>query len=75
MLSLTPDVEHVLRWFEITHELEISGFGSARWRRIGLPDPGNVGEQDAWLSDALEYVRRIADDTLRLSEPKKGTDE
>ncbi len=75
MLSFTPEVESVLRWFEATYELEVSGFGGARYRRIGLPGPGSVGDQDAWLMDALDFVRRISDDTLRPDEPKKGTDE
>lgn len=75
MLSFTPEVESVLRWFEATHVLEVSGFGAARYRRIGLPGPGNVGEQEAWLMAALDFVRRISDDTLRPDEPKKGTDE
>lgn len=54
VLAFTPAVERVLRWFDCTHDL-VEG----RWRRTGLPGPGSLGDQEAWLLEALELVRAV----------------
>lgn len=71
MLAFTPEVESVLRWFDTTHEVEVIGMsGLVRWRRTGLPGPGNIGEQDARLMAAIDFVRLIHDELVR---PKTKT--
>ena len=74
MLAFTPEVESALRWFDATYELQVDAMaGQATWRRVGLPGPGNVGEQEHRLMEALDFLRRVHDDLLR---PKpKRTDE
>lgn len=50
------DVAAALWWFDQTHELVSTGF-AAYWRLAWLPGPGNVGEQDAWLWEAMQIVK------------------
>ena len=64
MLLLTPEVEEITRWFEWTHDIETSGFGAARWRRVSLPGPGSLGDQDARLMQALDHVRDVSNQGL-----------
>lgn len=64
MLAFTPDVESALRWFDATYERETLEPG-ARWRRMDLPAPGGMGEQDAGLMDALDLLRRVHNDLVR----------
>lgn len=61
VLAFTPAVESALRWFDATHELD-TGFGTVRWRRIGLPGAGALGEQDARLMEALDLLRDVHND-------------
>lgn len=68
MLAFTPAVESALRWFDATHEID-AGFGVARWRRIGLPGAGALGEQDARLMEALDLLRDVHNDML-MRKPK-----
>ena len=51
-----PVVVEILSWFDMTHELVMTGF-AAYWRLAWLPGPGSVGEQDAWLLDGLTAAR------------------
>jgi len=69
VLAFTPEVDGALRWFEATHELT-NADGRFWWRRVGLPGPGSVGEQDARLMEALEVLQRVYDDLMR---PKTKT--
>lgn len=67
-----PDIADALWWFEQTHEA-VPTWGGMYWRLAWLPGPGNVGEQDAWLWDALQIVRAertaaLVDDIARRSE-------
>ena len=50
-------------WFALTHQV-VSGFGVAYWQRTALPAAGGLGDQDAWLMQALEYLRRVKDQLL-----------
>ena len=59
-----PDAEAARWWFEQTHELVSTGFG-AYWRLAWLPHAGSVGEQDAWLWDALRIVKAEQSSELR----------
>ena len=65
------DVGEALWWFDQTHELVSTGFG-AYWRMAWLPGPGSVGEQDAWLWDALQVVK--AEQTRTLSDQVRPDD-
>lgn len=71
MLAFTPEVEAALSWFDATHELMVSE-GRAWWRRTVLPGPGSLGEQNARLMEALDYLRQVHDDLLR-PKPKRET--
>jgi hypothetical protein len=71
VLAFTPAVESALRWFDATHDLDV-GFGAARWRLTRLPGPGSLGEQDAALMAALDWLRQIHDD-LVAPPPKMKT--
>lgn len=60
VLSFTPDVERILALFDITHELRADrGFV-----RVGYPDPGGPGDQDALLADELEWVRAVSNELV-----------
>lgn len=48
----------MLEWFNATHCLAPIGV-TVRWQRVALPAGGGVGDQDAWLFDALEYARHV----------------
>jgi hypothetical protein len=56
ILSLTPEVESVLRWFFLTHALVVIPMVGARYERVGWPEPGEAGAQDAWRTRALSIV-------------------
>lgn len=59
MLVFTPEVNEVLRWFQLTHREQHDGFGPPRWVRTEWLHPGAAGEQDARLTSALEHVCRV----------------
>ena len=71
MLLFTPDVQELYEWFYATHELTQTG-GSVMWHRIALPGPGALGEQDAKLMEALDYLRGVTNERL-LTRRKKTT--
>jgi hypothetical protein len=50
----------VTSWFNLTHQL-VSDFGRAYWMRTSLASAGGVGDQDAWLMQALDYLRGVMD--------------
>lgn len=65
VLSFTPAVESVLRWFSWTHALTVIPMGGARFERVAWPRPGGAAAQDAWLTAALDYVRLVRNAILR----------
>jgi hypothetical protein len=62
-----PDVAAALWWFGQTHEVVSTGFGSY-WRLAWLPRAGSVGEQDAWLWEALQIIKAERSRELREHE-------
>jgi len=65
----------MLRWFDVTHEFTIDGVSGRAWyRRVSLPGPGNSSEQDAYLAEALDWLRRVHDDIVRPKPKPKHTD-
>jgi hypothetical protein len=70
-----PEVEEILTWFGVTHELVMTGFG-AYWRMAWLPGPGGVGEQDARLLAGLSATKSVMQatlaDTLRSTRSEAG---
>lgn len=52
-------------WFDVTHEVEAVGMGGAVYRLVRLPEAGAVGDQDAWLMEALGVMRDEANAVLR----------
>ncbi len=40
-------------------------FVGARYERVSWPTNGGAGEQDAWLTQALEYLRSVHNALLR----------
>ena len=52
-------------WFDATHEVEVVGMGGAVCRCVRLPQAGAVGDQEAWLWEALGVMRDEANAVLR----------
>ncbi|MBK9497044.1 MAG: hypothetical protein IPO08_21535 [Xanthomonadales bacterium] len=50
--------------FSATHEVEAAGMGGATCRCVRLPDAGSVGDQDAWLWEALGVMRDTSNTLL-----------
>lgn len=73
MRLLTPQVEEIFRWFDWTHDVDVMGNGIARWRRVALPGPGSLAEQDAWLMAALDCVRDTANAQLEAEQRAAAT--
>lgn len=44
-------------WFASTHDVTTTGMGGAVCQCVRMPEPGSVGEQDAWLWEALGVMR------------------
>lgn len=63
MLLVTPDVQEVFERFYATHELSTTA-GGKMWRRIALPGPGGLGDQDARLMDTLDFLRDVKNAVL-----------
>jgi len=59
VLLFTPEVEDLQRWFEWTHDVR-DGF----YHRSALPGPGSLGEQDAYLMQALDCLRDVSNTVL-----------
>lgn len=58
-------MRRALRWFRWTYEVQTT-FGSARWTRVSWPrGTATAAEQDAWLTEALEYLARVHTTMLR----------
>lgn len=75
MLSFTPEVERALRVFENTHEI-VTDFGSTRFRRISLPAPGRIEDQDARVMETMELLLDVQNDAIaRMPSKKKDDDE
>lgn len=62
----------VRTWFDATHEVEVVGLGGAVCRVVRLPGPGSVGQQDAWLWDALGVLRDEANGILKDGASARG---
>jgi hypothetical protein len=56
---LTPETDAAIGLFRRTHVLTPMMFGGFRWELRWLPATGSMGEQDAWLMAALDYLRRV----------------
>ena len=64
--AFTPEVESALRWFHWTHALTLIPMVGARYERVSWPTAGGgAGEQDAWLTQALVYLRSVHNAMLR----------
>lgn len=72
VLSFTPDVESVLRWFGWTYALTVIPMAGARFERVAWPRPGDAGAQDAWLTAALDYVRLVRNAIIREDLARAG---
>lgn len=57
-------------WFELTHEVEAVGMGGAQCRLVRLPSAGAIGDQDAWLMEALSVVRDTSNRMLVEASPR-----
>lgn len=65
MRLLTPEVEEIFRWFAECYEVTVDGMsGRVWWRRAALPAAGGVGDQDARVMAALEYVAQLRNTLL-----------
>ena len=51
-------------WTDATCELRAFGEGVVAWTRTHLAQAGGVGDQDAWLFDAIGVVRDALNDRL-----------
>jgi hypothetical protein len=60
----------VLLWTEATCELHATAPGVALWTRTHLVSGGGIGDQDAWLFDAIGFVRDVMNE--RLMETRRG---
>jgi hypothetical protein len=65
--NFTPQVEEALEWFAMTHEQQVVGMGGVVWRRVSLPGPGSIGDQDARLMTMLDVVRAARNELLSES--------
>lgn len=73
----------LMTWFRHCYDVELEpASGRAFWRRVALPGDGGIGEQDARLLNALEYMatvyQRLTDDAAarrRADEKRKAKDE
>lgn len=63
--SLTPEVESVRRWFGLTYGLVFPPMGVPRYQRVSWPAPGGPGDQDAWLTQALDAVCQTENAMIR----------
>ena len=63
MRYLSHETDSVVRWFEATHE-QVATMGASWWRLAHLPRAGGVGEQDAWLWEAIGVVRAETNNVL-----------
>ena len=52
-------------WFDVTHEVEAVGMGGAACRLVRLPEAGAIGDQEAWLMEALAVMRDEANQVIR----------
>lgn len=57
-------------WFELTHEVEAMGMGGAVCRLVRLPAAGAIGDQDAWLMEALSIVRDTSNRMMSEAAPR-----
>jgi hypothetical protein len=63
--ALTGQVESALRWFFWTHALVVVPMAGAMYQRESWPAAGGAGDQDAWLTQALEWLRDVHNAMLR----------
>jgi hypothetical protein len=71
--SMTAEVKQAIAWFYLTHEVETVGMGGLVWRLRRLPRAGGLEDQDAWLMEALAYLRAVANELLMTN--RKPEDE
>jgi hypothetical protein len=57
-------VESAVRWFHWTHALVIVPLVGPMYERRSWPAGGNAGEQDAWLTSALDHLCAVHNDIL-----------
>ena len=58
VLSFTPEVEETLRLFYWTHEQVVHSL-AVYWSQQQLVSPGGIDGQDAWLTGAFGYLRKV----------------
>jgi hypothetical protein len=73
VLHFTPEVESALRWFHWTHTLTLIPMVGVRYVRTSWPAAGGAGEQDAWLTSALDVLCDVHNDILIEQGPKRPT--
>lgn len=59
----TPEIEGWLSLFGLTHRVRVAS-GRAWWERTSLPSAGGIGDQSSRVLEALDWIRRVADDVL-----------
>ena len=59
-------------WFDTTHEIEVVGLGGVQCRCTRLPAAGAVGDQEAWLWEALGVLRDETNAILRDEGAARG---
>jgi hypothetical protein len=62
----------VRAWFDTTHDVEVVGLGGVTCRCVRLPAAGAVGDQEAWLWEALGVLRDETNAILRDEVAARG---
>lgn len=63
----------MLALFKVCYAPVSTGLGVS-WQRVGLPEAGGVGAQDAWTLQALDWLRAVSNNLIferTKSEPAK----
>lgn len=66
----TSEIEEFEWWFDQTHAIELMGMGGPICRCVRLPAAGGVGEQDAYLWQALTILCSVTNELLSESRKK-----
>lgn len=69
--ALTGEVESALRWFFWTHAIVLVPMVGAIYQRQCWPTAGGAGEQDAWLTQALDYLCDVHNAMMREASKRR----
>ena len=70
---LSIEAKAVLSVFYQCYAPAVVGLGGVVWQRIGLPDAGGVGDQEAWLLAALEHLNGVHNSMQRDASTRRKT--